>query len=111
MTDGRLSAEKVLSRMNSGVSYLACDLSKKLKTHTYLVRAMLLKMERAGQVDAYKRKDGSKMFVIRGTRLGQEPEAPKATPHIPHLMTGELTGYECLFTEYRDLCMSIRRTA
>lgn len=112
MTDNRLSPDKVLSKMTAGVSYLACDLSKKLKAETYLVKAMLLKLERAGDLDSYKRSlDGSKCYVIRGSRIVPEPDAPKATQLIPHLMTGELSGYEVQFTRYRDLCMSIRRSA
>jgi hypothetical protein len=108
----RLSHDKVLSRMTTGVSYMACDLSKKLKAETYLVKAMLVKLERAGDVDSYKRSsDGSKCYVLRRTRIVQDPEAPKATPLIPILMTGELSGYECQFTRHRDLCMSIRRAA
>jgi hypothetical protein len=109
------SAVKVLARLKPGCAYTMWELSNLIGWKSETVRPIVEQMGRDGLLVSRIRDDRHKCFYIAGTEDLKIKSAPKAanvaTPLIPVLMTGELSGYECQFTRHRDLCMSIRRAA
>lgn len=110
-----LTTVKVLARMKPGCAYAVWELSTLLGLKVASVRPVVEKMATDGLLISRVKADRHRRFYIAGTEDMKTEKVAKganvATPLIPILMTGELSGYDAGFTRNRNLCMSIRRAA